>query len=239
MSFDELTTISEFLHPLRPNPVTLIGNEHGGSEAYVASLRNQLDMREARGSIIHYEEVQPVDSSEVDEQHPIVQSAYWNLDFIMDFIEDSIKKSDASIYDITVSKAGTWHNHDLNALELAKLISQRPDQYVALAALTGFILKPKDSPATVREILYSKVFGTITTGAYVGLWPSLVTARNNVALRAVDSTLEERPNQEITLLWGQGHIPGIARGLLRRGFEMTRIEAYSPSEQFEIPPTHS
>jgi hypothetical protein len=49
----------------------------------------------------------------------------------------------------------------------------------------------------------------------------IVDHRNDVALNAVRETLDKDPDQDIALLWGAGHIPGLKSGLEQLGYRTT------------------
>ena len=220
-----LTTVSEFEHTALQAGGAVGGNQHRGSEAYKASLRAQLDIYQERGSAFHYENLQPSPPQEVAREPLAVQKAYANIDYLLDIDSDSHL---ADVYDLVSKEQASWTSYDMTTLELARYINARSDQRIALGVLTDFMRRSKDGPLTFGEKLYDVVGGSFALIAFTALTRSVITARNKVALDGVAHSLVQAPDQDITLLWGQEHVNGIARGLARQGFRLTNTAAYSP-----------
>jgi hypothetical protein len=225
MSETNVTTVSEFEHTALKAGVAIVGNQHTGSEAYMDSLRTQLDIYQTRGSVFHYENLQPSPPQELACESAAVQKAYADIDYLLDIDKGS---SLSSVYDLVPTAHASWVSYDMTALELAKYIDARPDQRMALKTFTNFMRQSKDEPTKLREKLYDTVAGSFALVAFTALNRSAITARNTVALGAVADSLTRAPDQDITLLWGQAHVKGIAKGLARQGFRLTNINYLHP-----------
>jgi hypothetical protein len=200
------TTVTEFKHPELASTVALIGNRHEGNKFYMFALRDELDTYESRGSVFHYESLSDSSDEEIATAPQGVQESYHALtDIAYNGRSAATPLGHVSLHDIMKPEMESWENHDATKLELAAHIQERFIQRVAIRSLITLPI------------------------SYYLLAPSILSYRNAIALRAVDTALATEPNRDITLLWGQAHVPGLTRGLVIRGFRRAHRTLHYPS----------
>lgn len=231
------TTIAEYTHSETDHKVALVGNRHYGSEAYVEEIRNRLLGYQATGAAIHYESITKPSDLEVAQFTRVQNFRYESLKKLLRMSGKIHSKTDLTSVATIIDKE-SWEHHDATMSELVEHATIRQTLALGAIGLAAHVLEMANSDAE-----YAKAADAAYPDADEGggqktnrtsgilmntLTPLIVDYRNEVALGAVDTAATEDTSRQIALLWGNGHIPGLAKGLKMRGYVQSSSELLDP-----------
>jgi predicted double-glycine peptidase len=227
------TPVYEFDHPVTKSNVALAGAIHIGEPPYYQTITDYLLRQEGAGAEIHYEMVKPPTEHEQASYSDVVLAAaelQGGLRFVFELMADSL---DAVHQKDAVAYQASWHNYDISVTEIIRLLGDENAQELIqkLKELEQSFQKIKENiSADTLQLLMrgiTRAMPTLSILKDLGIIGDkhldkiIVDHRNDVALNAVRETLDKDPDQDIALLWGAGHIPGLKSGLEQLGYRTT------------------
>lgn len=246
------TTVTEFRHPETESTITLIGNRHYATKAYMEAIADRLDKCDAAGATIHLEGVREATSKELEsltsrQRHVVDTLLRFGplLHKVGNLSAQATLHHAISVEDPETGKLvlrnPLWQVHDVSHADLARAANRR--QRASLKVVSGMVSLANDAlkedpdawertdiedSSTFRASHWAaaKISSLIMHPATV----LLVDYRNEVALNALGVQLEDDPSKDFALLWGQGHVAGLSKGILRRGYIQTGIEELDPDK---------
>jgi len=218
------TPIYELGHPDTGSHINFVGMVHLGQQSYYDKIARYTENDMANDSIVHYEMIKPASSEEkavypqIIEQASSLNGLGAMVDLLARHTNNTVKQKEALIY------RPEWQNHDISIVGLVRRLG--PDGIKRLAdAIQGL--------HDAEKKIDPEIFGKIVRGAF-RLMPLISTIspvfedhrvksvvvdyRNQVAVSAVMECLRHNPAQNITMLWGSGHAPGITGELKKLGY---------------------
>ncbi|MEO8862957.1 MAG: hypothetical protein ABI354_01400 [Candidatus Saccharimonadales bacterium] len=225
--------IRTYEHPNTGSVIDIVPTIHVGEPSYYARLGDYVRARQDKGFIVQYESI----AESEEPEYPLSLAGRFKHKLLiatMDASYDaSVIATDASRYvaqpnDRLFREEGST-NVDVDESYTAAnmgVLAQLDDLY----STTRFRRKlSKASRTKDVEQLNEFIFSVIKKGVETSLGtrrrlhpPShkfIIDKRNEVALTGVDNTLETDPSAKIVLIWGLGHLAGLAAGLKRRDYE--------------------
>jgi hypothetical protein len=233
------TPVVRFEHPETGRTVTVAGVVHIARASYYRQLGIMLTKLEAAGALIFYEgigvaaetEWSAVGQAERDTWNT-VQSGGRELTQAACRYLGWVRQGEALAY------SASWRNVDMSESEFV----QRKGAQDMLDMQEGFEDMLGNRARDQRDALMGVTIGMLlrlysldryqllsrwaATG-YPGLSQLVVDERNDQALACLP------PDQDSVLIWGYGHLPGLAAGLQRAGY---RRQASAWLNAGEIPP---
>lgn len=213
------TTIRDYEHLHTKTRVSLVGTIHWGDPGYGETLLRPIEDRTSPDDLVHYEGIKRAGQSDVDAAGRFVTrklAVFRN--YLVDG-EDAKGLPGTVETDAYAPKKENWQNHDLTDLEIARRVSLR-----SMLMHTRFPMKTDLlRRARLLDLLESRNMSThwlITGGLLYGNMTNvLVDNRNTHALDALQAALASEPERGVTLRWGEGHRPGLHRGIVGLGFK--------------------
>lgn len=236
------TTVAEFTHPETSSRVALVGNRHFGTPNYMEELQNRLIAYRLGGAAIHYEGVKKPTETEISNFSRRQMRNYQALKSLTN-LGDRVHTDSRFSSIRTIISSRDWEHHDASMTDLVQRANLRQSLALGVVALVAKVVEWADEDGSFYKTTYEKMYTENESGAedtkaqdphendpgiLKMLYPLIVDYRNEVALNAVDTALAERPEQNLALLWGNGHVPGLSDGLVNRGFRQTSLELLDP-----------
>jgi hypothetical protein len=230
------TPIRCYVHPDSGRRIWLVGTVHFGMPGYYAGIKATITEITEAGAAVHYEYTALVETmnnlpSDVTQQERDVLDATVNSARLTGWAVCGGLWVDqvtgwavcAGLWVDQVTGLGgwpeDWQRVDLNHLEVIRLVGPE----VMLNALRCSIATLEFALTNNRRRKWYVVSQWLVlrlAASGVRLAPAstdhvVVDRRNEVALEGVDST-----EQDLVLVWGSDHLPGLAEGLDKRGFAL-------------------
>lgn len=253
----------EYHHPERLGKVMLVGAYHYGDRAYYDEIQRTIDEREAAGAKVHYERVRPATPEELaaaTEREKIAHGMH----------RRSIAPAQRMLQigllfqGEAIEYRPTWENHDIDALTAVRsfgvetvisrfIAKEDDDRQTAKSELTipqlrSGILAELAAYRKLAQLPEEEEIARRETSFGAGTqYRTMVTLREEVAMRAADEHFAEQPDADLVMLWGAGHMPTLQRSLRGRGFALADerhipivstpafLPAEDPYAQFIVP----
>ena len=207
--------VETFRHPDTESSISLVGMVHTAKPCFYQSVGEYVQIREESGSTVHYER-STLPSKQELETYP-----HWVQKLAPKFDKAVSALTKATIKDGVVSQYNNdklrfkdvWEIHDMNKADIARSLGPAKTMYAAVmlereAAIENGDKKDRLPFYAMRAKLVLRMLDTV-----------ILDERNAVAVKGIEMTLIEKPDQDITLLWGSCHIPGIANGITKIGYK--------------------
>ncbi|WP_432830611.1 hypothetical protein [Dactylosporangium sp. CA-092794] len=222
---DQLQTqVQCYVHPDTGRRITLISTMHVGEPAYFAGLRALIDALTGDGAVVHSEGSALLGDADTADAAPDEQAVVANLTRYREL--DLVRVRDLGWIG-QVEGLGYpphWQIHDLTYLQITRRVGTAAMRDKADAQLRAVDWPDgdRDGPARyrARAALMLRSAATADVGQQLQqlriLDPAvqvLIDDRNTTALDAVFGT-----GQDIVLIWGPLHVPGLDAGLAGGGF---------------------
>jgi hypothetical protein len=228
------TPIDTFVHKETDSVIDLVSTVHVGLPNYYRKLGNYILARQDEGFVVHYEGITEAADDAPPKFAPIhhlkfrLQKGYLNhvIDgyvLVESHSEYTLQDNDMLFLPITSE------NNDMTDIEYAgKLgILTHLKAYYDARKLSRKLGKAADEGTEViNECVFNVIKKNVDMSSkpkFQPKWDKKVTLdqRNEIALHAVDRTLEKDPASKLVLLWGIGHRAGLLAGLELRGYSHT------------------
>lgn len=220
----EVFPVGRYEHPKTGSFVTLVGTQHLSTDPdYYPQMEAFLDNRLVQGDVVHYEAITTALPEKVrgapkpiQRRHQLLVDARKYEEVAIITVEERHPELALSIqYQDCIEDLGQMENHDYTTLDLARELSGEAIDAmykVALAKHWHAITwgHPDQDAVPLKRALDSR-----GRALYERV---LIENRNKFALQALENTLADDPTVNVTLLWGEAHLPGLGKGLLRRGY---------------------
>lgn len=210
----ELHPLQVFRNRTTGHWIVIQGAVHIGTAEYYADMRDVLDDFELRGYKVHYEQTKmPKD----DGHFTTPQEQEW-LDRISKLKGyNPIAEAIGLLNQKSIRYEPTWENHDVNMLEMLRLID---DPEKAVKRFEGYvkfgeeISKPEMEPVRKFYRWFLTHRGVIRGLARMMRSDKKAHARREeVAVAAAVSSPEN-----VIMLWGEAHLLGLGRRLIQGGY---------------------
>lgn len=239
------TPIHTFTHPEFENQVDLIGMIHTAQPHYYQTIQRRADTSYAHGAAVHYEKVRASSPEDLFWSEPEIQAKLVALGRIMQTTYSLFDGLDLGLVkqlDAMEYRSG-WQNHDALDVEIVDRIGtftlKRHQAVLSLLSLAYENMDPDERREQLRSTFLDalqdeskgrigRVFGRVLLGSMDG---AILKFRNEIALDAFDRQQDVAPGANMVLLWGADHLPGIGKGLKKRGYkkaEEERLVAIDP-----------
>jgi hypothetical protein len=232
------TSVTEYRHPERIGKITLVGAVHLGSPDYYDQLQGVIDNSEQAGAIVHHEGIQPASPEELSAATPKDQAKERRFNRMLALIEEKLYVSTAFNGLVRQSEAirpgKNWQCHDATSLQVVQAADDR--ELYAMSRQIREAANP--SPATLAlaravESAMAKIFGEPDDDENREIRNLLASLndrddeqpywmgglREGIQLGAVDEHVTSLPDTDLTLVWGEKHVPNFNTGLYNRGYE--------------------
>ncbi len=224
------TPVHEYTHPEFENQITLMGMIHIAQESYYRSVQEMIAGHEAGGAIVHYEGVKDVRPSTADIPEAHIEKAD-RLKAVMSSIYGWFENSGLSLQTEVLEYSEDWENHDSTLIELAgrmsNLSSRRLSRFIGFYDHLFEDMKPeqqqklvlKFAQAMERGLSKDRQMGWASRLLLGNLKGPILDYRNDIALAALDEASAADPESDFVLVWGAGHLRGLGKGLVKRGYQ--------------------
>lgn len=237
------TEIIDFEHTETKSRLSLVGAIHIAEPQYYGRLQKEISDRQGDDGLVHFEgigkptEEELADASWTDRKKILLLRGY------LESMYGTLKTFPGLQY----QKEGIdyhldWERHDLTALEMVRelpislLLAQRAIISGIMYGLEKFPevrVVAAESLSKLEESRERKRSKLLHDDAYEAI---VITRRNEHALGAVARAISLEPDQNLTLLWGQGHLAGLAEGAVDLGYchvDHQRVQAIDTSRLAE------
>lgn len=224
------TPVQEYTHPEYENRITLVGMIHVAQFPYFRAIQDIIDERERDGATVHYEMVADVRPEGAQAPQQDVEKAD-RLKSTMLAIYGWFKDSGLVLQTESLEYKSHWENHDSTLLELVGAMSN-----LSVRRLSGIVglydrlfnnMKPAEQQKFVLK--FAESIEKSMARDHQANWLSrvllgnlqrpLLDYRNEIALEAIDRSMETGSVSDFALIWGAAHLRGLGQGLVRRGYE--------------------
>ncbi|HEX8227356.1 MAG TPA: hypothetical protein VF572_05815 [Candidatus Saccharimonadales bacterium] len=213
--------IHEFQHPDTESTISLVGLHHVAAPQFFSEVSGYVDSREADGSVVHYERRRLPDDEAMAAYPTWVRRFAPRINRTLDnmyklTIAEQEDDADKLVYQFDcdeISFRDDWEVHDLTMADIVLEMGHLK---------AGFATKVmEDLHAIDRGDKRSSdlVYGLKALGLMKAMKGAVLHKRNEVALDGIAEALQADPEQDITLLWGAAHLPGLADGVVARNYE--------------------
>ncbi|HTE57134.1 MAG TPA: hypothetical protein VK694_00160 [Verrucomicrobiae bacterium] len=224
------TSIHTYVHREYENQVDVIGAIHVAQLPYYEAIQGLIDSKhDDNGAVVHYEQIIKNTPEEFQQAGRAVRARAECVRVMMrgvyglfgDLEEWGLVKQTSAI-----TLRDDWQNYDATEIDLARRLSS-----FALRRHTLFVrgmkwlyedMDPEERQKMVKEALMDREerpFSPRILKLLIGdLSKQIVDYRNDIELEAVDGQIQDDPETDMVLLWGEGHLKGLGQGLLGRGF---------------------
>jgi len=190
---------------------------HAAKPSYYESVGRYVEARESDGSIVHFEASFLPDDEQLASYPDWVGNNAKRLDKALHTFMDCSDEDDVvPQYDTpSFTIKDSWEIHDLNTADAVMALGMIRT-WVAVKTLERFVAigegTKKERPLldAASDLLLLKVTDRV-----------IIDKRNDIALQGVEGALHANPDQDITLLWGSFHLPGLAKGILKMDYAHT------------------
>jgi hypothetical protein len=227
------TSILTFNHLHDGQVVTLVGLKHIGHPEYYQQIQDRLANLTMAGAMVHYEGIRSPSNqalrsaSRVDRLKIALADRTFTAPSRWGWLEEFglVSQWKGLRFD------HTWENHDATTLDLARRESLRSafGRWAGTSLLNLFLSSVSD--ARMRETVLPSFISDAEANTDMPQQLEntrdgkvLISYRNEIALQDMDSYHASQPDAPIALLWGEGHLPGLGRGLSTRNYEMVHQE---------------
>jgi len=214
------TPVRTYIHPRTGQTVTVVGAFPLGEPAYFRQLRALIDALEVGGAVVHcqgsptqYEALDAtpaeVEVLELDRCAAELTARRW---------------AEAGWTDqhSGLDRPDSWHTVDLPGLQIIRQVGLDLSREHALRslALVDWPHGDREGPDRIRSMIAALFRQLSTDQAVIDVTDAGPTdqvwihQRNQTALAGIRVTV-----QDVVLLWGLAHLPGIEHGLTELGFE--------------------
>lgn len=210
------TATHEFVSRDTSSSIALVGVSHFATSAYFKKISAYIQHREDEGSVVHYEDLSSPEEATLCNFQTWIQRLCGEYDSLArrNIVE-------TLFYDPTVTGQENgpgihyrerWQAHDASTADLFKEMGRLQSTWLVRYKL--YELDERSRPNSVRRAAIR--VGQVATGKIREEF--IINWRNQIALRAVENTIIDNPNQNITLLWGYSHTIGLAKGVTGLGY---------------------
>ena len=216
------TPVITYEHRRTGRTVTLVATSHIGQAAYYEQLRAMLTEMEAAGALIRYEMVSPAASSEWAAASAAERAARATS---QDAGRESLQAACRYlgwVTQATLTYSPSWHNADMTDLELVRLVGPQNLLTSGKAAGMDYLdMHMGEGAAVMFRLLPFDRFGLLSRLSVSGdidrhISHVVIDERNSRTLAGLS------PDVDSVLLWGAGHLPGLATGLKTAGYRRRR-----------------
>jgi hypothetical protein len=227
------TPVARYRHRGSGRVVTLVGTMHIGEKTYYERLHALVSGLEAAGASVHYEWIRPAAEEEwaaASDSERALRPGMW---------KDQDRAALAACrylgwipQPFPLGNAASWHNSDLTDLELIRragpgIVRERQraaeeadftDDELEMMLGAGMTVYTR-LLALDRFGLLQRLAKRVALGDQrLDIDGVAIGERNRTALAALP------PGGDVVLLWGAGHLPGLATGLRNAGYRRQSIE---------------
>lgn len=224
------TPIEHFEHRGSGHKVTFVGMIHIAEPVYYDEIFWRACEHEDNGFAIHYEQIQPPRAKELSRATAVKMLLFSKACIDIYSVFDGMGLAKQSEY---FHHPDSWHNIDapvdemldqLSITTLARAASLTRAGMMARAARKSiqgdeFILDSFRKIVMEAARPVDPLTQTITQLLMGNFDNVIVDYRNQIALRGVDEHRIMEEGSGVMMLWGAGHLPGIAQGLRLRGYD--------------------
>ncbi|GAB3832612.1 hypothetical protein ACFPIJ_52500 [Dactylosporangium cerinum] len=239
------TPVHHYTHPTTGRRITMIGTVHMGDAEYYAALRTVIDDLEAGGAAVQYEgaSLLPYDEQDAtDEERTVLTTFELKKDLERQRITELGLARQADALDCP----DRWRIADLDMLEITRRVGTETMLRGEMRGIKAFD-RPAGDPRAIERLRLRLHF--IFVAFRVAVWsnakrvsgtrrPSngadvvLIDQRNEVALQGLWST-----EQDVVMIWGCAHLPGLGAGIADRGFVRTGVTEWHTAVDLPSIPT--
>jgi len=226
------TAVETWRHPESGRTVTLVGTIHVGKQRYYDRLGILVADLQAGGAQVHAEGIAAPPKHTPMTEEEAAAIAKMRLSPMYSWLAEEL----GLVVQRIPGDHSRWVNTDMNALEFLRALPDREsflrmfDQFDEMVAE----LNGEKMPAVVGKIIRGAM-RVMTSRPGMAIIrrrgrknPNrdvIDTARNTIALRAIDETTDD-----VVAIWGAAHLEGIGAGLASRGYRRiarTRVPCYT------------
>jgi len=232
------TSVIEYRHPAHMGKITLVGALHLGSRDYYKTLQGIIDDTEQAGGIVHHEGIKPASPDELSAATPKDQAKEHRFNETLTAIENElyvatafnglVRQRDA------LKPSGKWQCHDATSLQIAQHIGDQelddmshqveqalnpsPEALAFTQILKDMRAESDDEP----EDKYQEIRRLIATlnDPYDERPYWMTGFREDIQLGAMDEHIVSRPGTDLTMVWGEKHLPSFEEGLYNRDYRV-------------------
>jgi hypothetical protein len=206
--------------------IVLVAAVHVGSREYFGEIQRLIDAHEAAGGVVLYEGLGSLSEFEIAELPPSERAVYRTLAPLHELYGAFARSLSLAFQgDVIRYDRARWINADIPLRELLQRWSESGAPLLPLGepGAAGFDIpnSPLARGISALTLLQTPLMLSVLNRLH-GRIPALgklrellLSDRNRAALDAVDASPADR---DALILYGAGHIEGLAEGLERRGY---------------------
>jgi hypothetical protein len=216
--------VGRYEHPQTESSVTLIGTHHWSTNPeYFERIEAFLSERVAHGDVVHYESTAIASPEKVRcAPKPVQHRHRLLLDYIKyeeeTWVALEARSPDLMLefqYDNALEIDSKWENHDYTTLDLARELSGEVLDAMRTTALAKHWHAVTWGHPDRHAVRLQERLGQKGRALYEKV---MIDNRNAFALNALRNTLSSNPTANVTMIWGEAHLPGLGKGLLKMGY---------------------
>ena len=192
--------------------VHIIGMSHIANPRYWKEINHVIHKYDSHGWQIHFERVKPITDQQLRSLAPAEREMLDGIHSVLNGNYGFGKSSKLVFQGDVLKLPPTAVNTDTDMATLVQSLAQGQDVHV-MQQVMALVSK---LPRTLRKMAALIAFMPGVEPGESSLTKVLKDDRNHIALSEIDNT-----SDNVLMLWGAAHLPGICQGLATRGFSET------------------
>lgn len=210
--YEEIAT-HEFRHIETDSTISFVGLHHHAPAEFYQAVNEYVLAREEQGSVIHYERTELPNPDELAQYPMWVQKLAPRMDSVLREVHGDASDGKVNQFNCEeITFAEPWENHDLNRADIIRELG-----YVKAKLVVG-ILERLAADDYGRKPVSDLSYDLQLKAMDWMINPIIVDQRDAKAVGALEAVIHENPDQDVTLLWGSAHLPGISRGIVANDY---------------------